>query len=51
MEVNVVGAATWKDAKAAAMAIAKSPLVKTAFFLAKTRTGDALFAPQVIVVQ
>lgn len=50
LEVNVVGAATWKDAKAAAMAIAKSPLVKTAF-LAKTRTGDALFAPQVIVVQ
>ena len=32
LEVNVVGAATWKDAKAAAMAIAKSPLVKTAFF-------------------
>ena len=51
LEVNVVGAATWKDAKAAAMAIAKSPLVKTAFFWAKTRTGDALFAPQVIVVQ
>lgn len=50
LEVNVVGAATWKDAKAAAMAIAKSPLVKTAF-LAKTRTGGALFAPQVIVVQ
>ena len=32
LEVNVVGAATWEDAKAAAMAIAKSPLVKTAFF-------------------
>lgn len=32
LEVNVVGASTWKDAKAAAMAIAKSPLVKTAFF-------------------
>ena len=33
LEVNVVGAATWKDAKAAAMAIAKSPLVKTAFLM------------------
>ncbi len=32
LEVNVVGAATWEDAKVAAMAIAKSPLVKTAFF-------------------
>ncbi len=32
LEVNVVGAATWEDAKTAAMAIAKSPLVKTAFF-------------------
>ena len=32
LEVNVVGAATWEDAKLAAMAIAKSPLVKTAFF-------------------
>lgn len=32
LEVNVVGAATWTDAKTAAMAIAKSPLVKTAFF-------------------
>ena len=32
LEVNVVGAATWADAKTAAMAIAKSPLVKTAFF-------------------
>lgn len=32
LEVNVVGAATWIDAKTAAMAIAKSPLVKTAFF-------------------
>lgn len=32
LEVNVTGAATWKDAKTAAMAIAKSPLVKTAFF-------------------
>lgn len=32
LEVNVKGAAVWEDAKAAAMAIAKSPLVKTAFF-------------------
>ncbi len=32
LEVNVVGAASWEDAKTAAMAIAKSPLVKTAFF-------------------
>lgn len=32
LEVNVVGAASRADAKTAAMAIAKSPLVKTAFF-------------------
>ena len=32
LEVNVAGAATWVEAKTAAMAIAKSPLVKTAFF-------------------
>lgn len=32
LEVNVAGAATWAEAKIAAMAIAKSPLVKTAFF-------------------
>lgn len=32
LEVNVVGAASEDDAKTAAMAIAKSPLVKTAFF-------------------
>lgn len=32
LEVNVVGAASFEDAKKAAMAIAKSPLVKTAFF-------------------
>ena len=32
LEVNVKGAASWEDAKTAAMAIAKSPLVKTAFF-------------------
>lgn len=32
LEVNVVGAASKADAKTAAMAIAKSPLVKTAFF-------------------
>lgn len=32
LEVNVTGAATWAEAKTAAMAIAKSTLVKTAFF-------------------
>lgn len=32
LEVNVIGAKDAKDAKTAAMAIAKSPLVKTAFF-------------------
>ena len=32
LEVNVTGAASLEDAKTAAMAIAKSPLVKTAFF-------------------
>ena len=32
LEVNVAGAATWEEAKTGAMAIAKSPLVKTAFF-------------------
>lgn len=32
LEVNVIGAASFEDAKLAAMAIAKSPLVKTAFF-------------------
>ena len=32
IEVNVIGAVSFKDAKTAAMAIAKSPLVKTAFF-------------------
>ena len=32
LKVNVCGAATWDEAKTAAMAIAKSPLVKTAFF-------------------
>lgn len=32
LEVNVCGAASWEDAKTCAMAIAKSPLVKTAFF-------------------
>lgn len=32
LEVNAAGAATWEEAKTAAMAIAKSPLVKTAFF-------------------
>lgn len=32
LEVNVTGAASWEDAKTCAMAIAKSPLVKTSFF-------------------
>ncbi|MPM81021.1 Arginine biosynthesis bifunctional protein ArgJ [bioreactor metagenome] len=32
LEVNIIGAASFADAKLAAMAIAKSPLVKTAFF-------------------
>ena len=32
LEVNVIGAVSFEDAKLAAMAIAKSPLVKTAFF-------------------
>jgi len=32
LEINVAGAAHFADAKCAAMAIAKSPLVKTAFF-------------------
>ena len=44
LEVNVVGAATWKDAKAAAMAIAKSPLVKTAFFGEDPNWGRILAA-------
>ena len=46
LEVNVAGAATWAEAKTAAMAIAKSPLVKTAFF-GKDPTGDALFVQPV----
>ena len=49
LEVNVTGAATWEDAKTAAMAIAKSPLVKTAFF-GEDRTGDALSALQATAV-
>lgn len=32
LEVNIIGAASFEEAKLAAMAIAKSPLVKTAFF-------------------
>lgn len=32
LEVNVKGGESWEDARTAAMSIAKSPLVKTAFF-------------------
>lgn len=44
LEVNVVGAANWADAKLAAMAIAKSPLVKTAFFGEDPNWGRILCA-------
>jgi glutamate N-acetyltransferase / amino-acid N-acetyltransferase len=44
MEVNVIGAASFADAKAAAMAIAKSPLVKTAFFGEDPNWGRILCA-------
>jgi glutamate N-acetyltransferase / amino-acid N-acetyltransferase len=44
MEVNIVGAASFADAKAAAMAIAKSPLVKTAFFGEDPNWGRILCA-------
>ncbi|MEG2068725.1 MAG: bifunctional glutamate N-acetyltransferase/amino-acid acetyltransferase ArgJ [Acidaminococcaceae bacterium] len=57
LEVTVTGAASWADAKLAAMAIAKSPLVKTAFFgedpnwgrivCAAGYSGAALVAEQV----
>ena len=44
MEVNVIGAASFDDAKVAAMAIAKSPLVKTAFFGEDPNWGRILCA-------
>ncbi|MDD4321263.1 MAG: bifunctional glutamate N-acetyltransferase/amino-acid acetyltransferase ArgJ [Acidaminococcaceae bacterium] len=44
LEVNVIGAASFADAKAAAMAIAKSPLVKTAFFGEDPNWGRVLCA-------
>ena len=44
LEVNIVGAASFADAKAAAMAIAKSPLVKTAFFGEDPNWGRILCA-------
>ncbi|NLU44671.1 MAG: bifunctional glutamate N-acetyltransferase/amino-acid acetyltransferase ArgJ [Acholeplasmataceae bacterium] len=44
MEVNVIGAASFADAKLAAMAIAKSPLVKTAFFGEDPNWGRILCA-------
>ncbi|MCD7974568.1 MAG: bifunctional glutamate N-acetyltransferase/amino-acid acetyltransferase ArgJ [Phascolarctobacterium sp.] len=44
LEVNVTGAASAADAKTAAMAIAKSPLVKTAFFGEDPNWGRILCA-------
>jgi len=44
LEVNVIGAASFADAKAAAMSIAKSPLVKTAFFGEDPNWGRVLCA-------
>jgi len=44
MEVNVIGAVSFDDAKVAAMAIAKSPLVKTAFFGEDPNWGRILCA-------
>jgi glutamate N-acetyltransferase/amino-acid N-acetyltransferase len=44
LEVNVQGAADFQEAKAAAMAIAKSPLVKTAFFGQDPNWGRILCA-------
>lgn len=44
LEVNIIGAASFADAKAAAMAIAKSPLVKTAFFGEDPNWGRILCA-------
>jgi glutamate N-acetyltransferase/amino-acid N-acetyltransferase len=44
VEVRVTGAATYKDAKAAAMTIANSPLVKTAIFGEDPNWGRVLCA-------
>ncbi|WP_156478576.1 bifunctional glutamate N-acetyltransferase/amino-acid acetyltransferase ArgJ [Anaerosporomusa subterranea] len=44
LEVNVSGAASQEDAKTAAMAVAKSPLVKTAFFGEDPNWGRILCA-------
>lgn len=44
LEINVVGAVDFADAKRAAMAIAKSPLVKTAFFGQDPNWGRILCA-------
>jgi len=44
LEINVRGAASYADAKAAAMAVAKSPLVKTAFFGQDPNWGRILCA-------
>lgn len=44
LEVNVTGALSFADAKKAAMAIAKSPLVKTAFFGEDPNWGRILCA-------
>lgn len=44
LEINVVGAIDFADAKCAAMAIAKSPLVKTAFFGQDPNWGRILCA-------
>jgi glutamate N-acetyltransferase/amino-acid N-acetyltransferase len=44
LEVNVRGAASQEDAKTAAMAVAKSPLVKTAFFGEDPNWGRILCA-------
>ncbi|MDU4960295.1 MAG: bifunctional glutamate N-acetyltransferase/amino-acid acetyltransferase ArgJ [Sporomusaceae bacterium] len=44
LEINVTGAANPDDAKAAAMAVAKSPLVKTAFFGEDPNWGRVLCA-------
>ncbi len=44
LEINVTGAVSFDDAKCAAMAIAKSPLVKTAFFGQDPNWGRILCA-------
>lgn len=44
LEIQVQNAETWEDAKTAAMAVAKSPLVKTAFFGEDPNWGRILCA-------